>query len=70
MLSCWHTETAESYAMWKIYGQHEFSLCIETTVAKLQQPIQECNSSLATYSAEDEFTVPINNKYKALLIKS
>jgi hypothetical protein len=34
-VSCWHSEAAESYAMWRIYGQHSEAVCIESSVAQL-----------------------------------
>lgn len=36
-VSCWHKESAESYAMWKIYGGHQHSVCIQTTKDKVEQ---------------------------------
>jgi hypothetical protein len=42
-VSCWHISEDESHAMWKIYGQHEESLAIESSVRQLKEafPHQE-----------------------------
>lgn len=34
-VSCWHSEAAESYAMWRIYGQRSEAVCIESSVSQL-----------------------------------
>jgi hypothetical protein len=36
-ISCWHKEECENYAMWKIYGQIDEAVAIETTEEKLRQ---------------------------------
>lgn len=35
-LSCWHYSTAESYAMWQIYGRSDDAVAIHTTVSRLK----------------------------------
>ena len=44
-VSCWHVGTDESYAMWKIYGEHPYSVCIETTEDKLVEIVKGYNSA-------------------------
>lgn len=57
-LSCWHMETAESYAMWKIYGEHQYSVCIETTKAKIEELFQKSNLAASIYSCEVVYGSP------------
>lgn len=58
-VSCWHMETAESYAMWKIYGEHQYAICIETTTDKLERLLQNnLNSALAIYSCNVVYGSP------------
>lgn len=39
LLSCWHMETIESFAMWKIYAGNNQGVAIETTVDDLMDSI-------------------------------
>lgn len=57
-VSCWHMETAESYAMWKIYGEHQYSVCIETTKSKLEQLFHKYDSAYAIYSGKVDYYRP------------
>ncbi len=63
-VSCWHMEPDESYAMWKIYGKHEFSVCVETSSTKIDELFKEHNSSVAVYSGKVEYHKP-SNKYES-----
>ncbi len=65
-LSCWHTEPDESYAMWKIYGEHEFSVCVETSSTKIDELFKKYNSSDAVYSGKVEYHKP-SNKYESVV---
>lgn len=57
-ISCWHMEPDESYAMWKIYGEHQFSVCVETSSTKIDALFQEHNSGGAVYSGGVEYHKP------------
>jgi hypothetical protein len=59
-VSSWHMEPDESYAMWKIYGEHEFSVCVETSPTKIDVLFQNDNSGLASYSCKVEYHKPSN----------
>jgi hypothetical protein len=57
-VSCWHKQTAESYAMWKIYGEHQYAVCIETTTSKLERLSKNMDSALAIYSCDVVYGSP------------
>ncbi len=57
-LSCWHMEPDESYAMWKIYGEHEFSVCVETSSTKIDALFEKHISDGSVYSGEVEYHKP------------
>ncbi|WP_189000959.1 DUF2971 domain-containing protein [Deinococcus roseus] len=43
---CWNISDQECYAMWKIYGREENSVCINTTVGRLQKALQKAEADL------------------------
>ncbi|MBQ4789472.1 DUF2971 domain-containing protein [Pectobacterium versatile] len=40
-VSCWHSNERESMAMWKIYGEDDFSVCVITDVGRIKRSIIE-----------------------------
>ena len=65
-ISCWHKETAESYAMWKIYGEHQYSICVETTSEKIDKLFEKNNISCAAYSGKVEYVNPEDKNKNAV----
>lgn len=62
-VTCWHMEPDESYAMWKIYGEHEYSVCVETSSNKIDTLVEKHNSGVAAYSSEVKYCKP-GDKHK------
>lgn len=43
---CWNVSDQECYAMWKIYGREENSVCISTTVHRLKKAIRPVEQNM------------------------
>lgn len=48
--SCWHIGSSSSMAMWKLYGKHDESVAIETTIEKLVEAYETDPFSEASHA--------------------
>lgn len=65
-INCWHVSESESYAMWKVYGQADKSIAIQTSFEKLQKVLLEKASlGLVEYFDFDSDSLFANKKYGA-----
>lgn len=59
-VSCWHLSSAESLAMWKIYGANSFSVAVVSNVGKV---MSVCHDYCADLSSAGMFGEVVYDKY-------
>ena len=57
-VSCWHAETEECDAMWKLYGRSDTAVAIETSVEKLEKVLVKENLNTLIQSAAVSYKPP------------
>jgi len=57
-VSCWTDDTHENHGMWKLYGQDNESVAIETTEVKLRIARMEAKPDLQTYIDDVRYKSP------------
>lgn len=57
-INCWHMNDHESAAMWKLYGEHNESVCIQSDFISLNEALpKECHIGIVKYiSYRDKIT--------------
>ena len=69
-ISCWHMNTHESAAMWRLYSKSNDAVCIQTTYEKLASALPpECYMGLVKYLDFFKDIIPEGNAFDPVLIK-
>lgn len=69
-VNCWHMNSEESYAMWKIYSENQESIAIQTTYQQLSNLLpNDISLSMVQYIDYDEAILPLGYPVKYAIYK-
>jgi len=75
VISSWHANAHESYAMWQIFTKNNEGLAIQSTIGKLQNSVEQQKRAIDLKIGEVNYIdykteyIPLNNNYFPFLYK-